>query len=61
MVATVDGLRKAGFKGDIIDADSSEFTTASKRFSAIFNSPAKLIAFPETPEDVSIAVLFASR
>ncbi|KAI8665701.1 FAD-binding PCMH-type domain-containing protein [Fusarium sp. Ph1] len=61
MVAAVDSLREAGFNGDIIDANSSEFTTASRRFSAIFNSPARLIAFPGTAEDVSIAVLFASR
>lgn len=60
MVAAVDSLREAGFNGGIIDANSSEFTTASKRFSAILNSPARLIAFPGTAEDVSIAVLFAS-
>lgn len=61
MVTAVDNLREAGFNGEIIDANSSGFTTASRRFSAIFNSPARLIAFPKTAEDVSIAVLFASR
>jgi len=61
MVVEADSLRKAGFKGDIIDASSSEFTDASKRFSAIFNAKAKLIAFPGTAEDVSTAVLFAGR
>ncbi|KAM0421308.1 hypothetical protein ACHAPT_010837 [Fusarium lateritium] len=61
MATAVDSLRKAGFKGHIIDANSSEFSTASKRFSAIFNATAKFIAFPGSTEDVSIAVLFASR
>ncbi|KAH6949389.1 hypothetical protein BKA56DRAFT_603285 [Ilyonectria sp. MPI-CAGE-AT-0026] len=54
-------LRKAGFSGRILDSSSADFAAASRRFSAISEARARYISFPKTPEDVSTAIVYASK
>ncbi|KAH8654337.1 hypothetical protein BGZ61DRAFT_500573 [Ilyonectria robusta] len=54
-------LSKAGFSGRVIDSSSADFAAASHRFSAISEARAQYIAFPRTSEDVSIAIVYATR
>ncbi|KAF5010514.1 hypothetical protein FDECE_3331 [Fusarium decemcellulare] len=54
-------LRKAGFTGRLLEQESPEFKPASHRFSAISERKARFIAFPKSAQDVSTAVVFATK
>ncbi|KAJ4176824.1 hypothetical protein NW755_014208 [Fusarium falciforme] len=54
-------LRKAGFSGHILDSSSADFAAASRRYSAISEAGNRYISFPKTPEDVSVAIVYAIK
>ncbi|KAF4461256.1 FAD-binding domain-containing [Fusarium albosuccineum] len=54
-------LRKAGFTGRLVGQESPESISASHRFSAISERKARFIAFPNSAQDVSTAVVFATE
>lgn len=54
-------LRDLGFMGRVVDDTFGDFERLSRRFSAVAERRARLIALPTSAQDVSLAVKFATR
>lgn len=54
-------LMEAGFVGRVVDVSSPDYAGALYRINRAGERNAKLILFPASSQDVSIAILFATR